>query len=174
MRELFNCPAGAAWLLVALVLLLPNKFPGPYAAYGIEMHRGSLTDWIGSLTENCRGRAVKHHTAPHWSTGLQIEAHEQNLKRGFVAGACEKYSANDTEIVCVDNPLLGPHDPSCRLHYIPTRHPANKSYQDAMTEYVCTYTLHNMQGYSFRFLGLPPSRILTLNRSIAKPMYRYA
>ena len=38
---------------------------------------GSLTDWIGSLTENCRGRAVKHHTAPHWSTGLQIEAHEQ-------------------------------------------------------------------------------------------------
>ena len=38
---------------------------------------GSLTDWIGSLTETCRGRAVKRHTAPHWSMALQAEAAEQ-------------------------------------------------------------------------------------------------
>ena len=37
----------------------------------------TLSNLIGPLTENCRGRADKHHTAHHQSTGLQIEAHEQ-------------------------------------------------------------------------------------------------
>ena len=40
----------------------------------------TLSNLIGPLTENCRGRADKHHTAHHQSTGLQIEAHEQNSK----------------------------------------------------------------------------------------------
>ena len=37
--------------------------------------------WIGLLTENCRGRAVPHHTAPHWSTGWngQIAVKVQSL-----------------------------------------------------------------------------------------------
>ena len=35
-----------------------------------------------SITEDCRGRAVKHHTAPHWSTALQIEAAEQVTVNG--------------------------------------------------------------------------------------------
>ena len=27
----------------------------------------ALSNWMGLV--NCRGRAVRHHTAPHWSTG---------------------------------------------------------------------------------------------------------
>ena len=67
-----------------------------HLALQIEADEQALIGSVRRLTENCRGRAVKHHTAPHWSTGLQIEAHEQNSKMAMAVPVFSATARHET------------------------------------------------------------------------------
>ena len=77
----------------------------------------TLSTLIGPLTENCRGRADKHHTAHHQSTGLQIEAHEQHSTMEGCVQNCRLYNVSISMVFEVPISAIDPcHSSVLTIH----------------------------------------------------------